>query len=154
VCLPLGQGLAAILPTKNFNTFGYIWSLNPGPFSIKEHVCISVMVGSTQWWGLFKLCHTHTTFFLWPSHPHGFPNPACPWDPTSWILPGWASSSVCCLAFQYDLASVLANCAFFNTLHKNYSKHDQGKITQKHSFGLSWLVVFCGAGFLVTSSQD
>ena len=41
--LPLGQGLAAILPTKYFKTSGYIWSLNPGPFSIKEHVCITVM---------------------------------------------------------------------------------------------------------------
>ena len=43
VCFPFGLGLARILPTKRFRTFGYVWSLNPGPFNIKEHVCITVM---------------------------------------------------------------------------------------------------------------
>src|SRR5580698_2838334 len=41
--LPLGKGLQYILPTTRFNTFGYVWSLNPGPFNIKEHVVITVM---------------------------------------------------------------------------------------------------------------
>jgi OPT family oligopeptide transporter len=43
LCLPFGRGLAKILPTKRFRTFGYVWSLNPGPFNVKEHVCITIM---------------------------------------------------------------------------------------------------------------
>lgn len=31
------------LPTTKFNTFGYVWSLNPGPFNIKEHTVITAM---------------------------------------------------------------------------------------------------------------
>jgi hypothetical protein len=64
VCLPLGQGLAAILPTKCFNTFGYIWSLNPGPFSIKEHVCISVMVSSTNMGSTQTMSHSYNMFYM------------------------------------------------------------------------------------------
>ncbi|KAI8319045.1 OPT-domain-containing protein, partial [Martensiomyces pterosporus] len=33
---PCGYLLAKILPPTEFTTFGYKWSLNPGPFSIKE----------------------------------------------------------------------------------------------------------------------
>ncbi|KAI8874445.1 oligopeptide transporter 6-like protein [Ramicandelaber brevisporus] len=40
---PLGRGLAYLLPKWRFRTFGYEWSPNPGPFSIKEHVLITVM---------------------------------------------------------------------------------------------------------------
>jgi len=43
LAFPCGLALAKILPTKRFRTFGYVWSLNPGPFNIKEHVCITVM---------------------------------------------------------------------------------------------------------------
>jgi len=42
--LPLGHFMARVLPTHEFSTFGYRWSLNPGPFNIKEHVLIGVMV--------------------------------------------------------------------------------------------------------------
>lgn len=41
--LPLGKGLERVLPTTRFCTLGYTWSLNPGPFNIKEHVVITVM---------------------------------------------------------------------------------------------------------------
>ncbi|KAG0043898.1 hypothetical protein BGZ83_010926, partial [Gryganskiella cystojenkinii] len=42
--LPMGHFMARVLPTRQWNTFGYKWSLNPGPFSIKEHVLIGTMV--------------------------------------------------------------------------------------------------------------
>jgi hypothetical protein len=138
VCLPLGQGLAAILSTKKFNTFGYIWSLNPGPFSIKEHVCISVMVGSTSS-GVYSNAVTLTQhFFYGQATPMGFQILlALGTQLLGFCLGGllrqfvvWPSSMI--------WPSVLGNCAFFNTLHKNYSKHDQGKITQKHVF---WIVM-------------
>ena len=34
---PLGCLWAKIMPTKTFTTFGVPWSLNTGPFNIKEH---------------------------------------------------------------------------------------------------------------------
>ncbi len=35
---PMGIFMARVLPRRSFRTFGYDWTLNAGPFSIKEHV--------------------------------------------------------------------------------------------------------------------
>ncbi|KAG0211422.1 hypothetical protein BGX28_007914 [Mortierella sp. GBA30] len=43
VSLPLGHFMARILPTQQMNLFGWKFSLNPGPFSIKEHILIGTM---------------------------------------------------------------------------------------------------------------
>ncbi|KAF9958302.1 hypothetical protein BGZ72_000614 [Mortierella alpina] len=43
---PLGRILARILPTRTFSIFGYKFSLNPGPFNIKEHVLITIMANT------------------------------------------------------------------------------------------------------------
>ncbi|KDQ62166.1 hypothetical protein JAAARDRAFT_65967 [Jaapia argillacea MUCL 33604] len=40
---PFGKLLELILPTTQFTTFGYTWSLNPGPFNLKEHMVITIM---------------------------------------------------------------------------------------------------------------
>ncbi|KAJ1957997.1 hypothetical protein GGI12_004861, partial [Dipsacomyces acuminosporus] len=42
VSFPLGYLMAKFLPTRKFRTFGWEWSLNPGPFNIKEHVLITI----------------------------------------------------------------------------------------------------------------
>ncbi|CAN1336925.1 Oligopeptide transporter 3 [Linum perenne] len=41
--LPIGKFMARVLPTRDFNLFG-IWkfTLNPGPFNMKEHVIITI----------------------------------------------------------------------------------------------------------------
>ncbi|CAM1505395.1 Fc.00g110320.m01.CDS01 [Cosmosporella sp. VM-42] len=43
IAWPLGHGWARVMPAKEFTTFGLKWSLNPGPFNIKEHAIIVVM---------------------------------------------------------------------------------------------------------------
>ncbi|KAI8872587.1 OPT family small oligopeptide transporter [Ramicandelaber brevisporus] len=45
---PLGRLLEFILPRRQFQTFGWRWSLNPAPFSIKEHalICIFASAGA------------------------------------------------------------------------------------------------------------
>jgi OPT family oligopeptide transporter len=43
IAWPLGHGWAKVMPTRQFNTLGLKWSLNPGPFNIKEHSIIVVM---------------------------------------------------------------------------------------------------------------
>ena len=45
--LPFGKFLAYALPTRRFRTFGYEWTLNPGPFNMKEHTVIISMVNVT-----------------------------------------------------------------------------------------------------------
>ncbi|KAF8920044.1 hypothetical protein BGZ58_004508, partial [Dissophora ornata] len=43
ISLPIGHFMARVLPTRQWNLFGWRFSLNPGPFSIKEHVLIGTM---------------------------------------------------------------------------------------------------------------
>ncbi|KAF9355246.1 hypothetical protein BGX26_006821 [Mortierella sp. AD094] len=43
ISLPLGHLMARFLPTYRMNVFGMKFSLNPGPFSIKEHILIGTM---------------------------------------------------------------------------------------------------------------
>ncbi|KAG0081441.1 hypothetical protein BGZ93_002705, partial [Podila epicladia] len=50
--LPLGHFMARILPTGDFTLFGRTFSLNPGPFSIKEHILIGTMTA----------CNTSTAY--------------------------------------------------------------------------------------------
>ncbi|KAF9145557.1 hypothetical protein BG015_011845 [Linnemannia schmuckeri] len=52
IALPCGHFLARILPTREVELFGYKFSLNPGPFSIKEHVLIGTMAA----------CNTSTAY--------------------------------------------------------------------------------------------
>ncbi|OAQ59886.1 OPT oligopeptide transporter [Pochonia chlamydosporia 170] len=40
---PLGCLWAKVVPTRVFNTFGLRWTFNTGPFTIKEHVVITLM---------------------------------------------------------------------------------------------------------------
>ncbi|KAJ5852249.1 uncharacterized protein N7529_011634 [Penicillium soppii] len=40
---PIGCLWAKTMPTRKFNTFGLKWTLNTGPFTIKEHAVITIM---------------------------------------------------------------------------------------------------------------
>lgn len=43
IAWPMGHGWARLMPSRTFTIFGLRWSLNPGPFNIKEHSVIGVM---------------------------------------------------------------------------------------------------------------
>ncbi|KAJ2310848.1 hypothetical protein IWW54_002963 [Coemansia sp. RSA 2705] len=45
--LPAGWLLARVLPAREFAVLGRTWTLNPGPFSVKEHVLISVFANAS-----------------------------------------------------------------------------------------------------------
>ncbi|KAH6879876.1 isp4 protein [Thelonectria olida] len=51
-----GMAMARWLPTRKWTTFGYEWSLNPGPWNSKEHALIVVAVWGSQ----------HTAYGLGP----------------------------------------------------------------------------------------
>ena len=137
VCLPLGQGLAAILPTKHFNTFGYIWSLNPGPFSIKEHVCISVMVSSSNGRVYSNRITLMQHVFYGQPTPMSFQILLALGTQILGFSLGGILHRFVVQPSSMIWPSTLGDCAFFNTLHKNNSKYDQGQIAQKHVF---WIV--------------
>ena len=44
VVYPFGVLWARVMPTRQFNTCGIKWTLNTGPFNIKEHAVITVSV--------------------------------------------------------------------------------------------------------------
>lgn len=46
IAYPLGVGWAMVMPSRTFHTFGAKWSLNPGPFNIKEHGMIVIMANA------------------------------------------------------------------------------------------------------------
>jgi len=46
VVLPLGKFMAACLPSKTVRIMGWSFSLNPGPFNLKEHVLITIFANS------------------------------------------------------------------------------------------------------------
>jgi hypothetical protein len=44
---PLGKAMAKILPRRKFKIFRWSFTLNPGPFTIKEHCIITAMANAT-----------------------------------------------------------------------------------------------------------
>ncbi|GJJ75289.1 hypothetical protein EMPS_07647 [Entomortierella parvispora] len=46
VSYTMGKFLAKVLPTAKFSLFGHNFSLNPGPFNIKEHALIGIAVAT------------------------------------------------------------------------------------------------------------
>jgi OPT family oligopeptide transporter len=46
VAYPLGVGWWMIMPSRTFKTFGTTWSLNPGPFNLKEHGLTVIMANA------------------------------------------------------------------------------------------------------------
>ncbi|KAG7098938.1 hypothetical protein E1B28_000828 [Marasmius oreades] len=144
ITLPLGKLFEHVLPTIQFNTFGYRWSLNPGPFNIKEHACITVMssivgngaAGSDVFFGQQMFYGQQMTFAYQITlalgiqiagySMAGFLRQFVVW-PSSMIWPG-----------------ALVTSALFNTLHKNYSKRERGHMTRERFF---LIVVICSFAY-------
>lgn len=134
ITLPFGKALEKILPSKQITLFGHNWSLNPGPFSIKEHVCITVMANvgaggayATQVIATQRMFYNQQVTLAYQilialgTQVLGFSlggvlRPFVVW-PSSMIWPG-----------------ALVNSALFNTLHKNYGKRDRGHMTRERFF--------------------
>ncbi|KAJ7823560.1 OPT oligopeptide transporter protein-domain-containing protein [Mycena olivaceomarginata] len=124
ISLPLGKLLEWVLPTRQFKTFNYVWSFNPGPFNIKEHVCITVCINvATSPWSYQILLILGTQIFGFSLG--GILRQFVVW-PASMIWP-----------------STLVNSALFNTLHKNYGKRDRGHMTREKFF-----FIVCACSFV------
>lgn len=142
ITLPIGRLFERILPSRQFNTFGYVWSLSPGPFTIKEHVCITVMANVVAG-GAYatdiiltqrvfynqRVSYGYQIVIVLSSQLIGYSlagllRQFVVW-PSSMIWPG-----------------ALVNSALFNTLHKNYGKKDPGHISRERFFLYAFLGSF------------
>ncbi|KAF5377622.1 hypothetical protein D9615_005109 [Tricholomella constricta] len=154
LALPMGKGLEYILPTTRFNTFGYVWSLNPGPFSIKEHVCITVManvvmsgayatdviIAQRIFYGqqvsyAYQILLVLSTQIIGFSF-GGFLRQFVVW-PSSMIWPG-----------------ALVSSALFNTLHRSFGKSERGHMPRERFFLIALIcsfVWFWIPGYLFTA---
>ncbi|KAK7055245.1 OPT oligopeptide transporter protein-domain-containing protein [Favolaschia claudopus] len=143
ISLPLGKMLEWVLPTKQFKTRGYVWSFNPGPFNIKEHVCITVMI-NVAYIGAYAtdVLATQQMFF----------NQHLPYSYQILLILGTQifGFSLGGMLRQYVVwpssmiwPSALVNSALFNTLHKNYGKRDRGHMTRERFF-----LIACACSFV------
>ncbi|KAJ7129141.1 OPT oligopeptide transporter [Mycena epipterygia] len=131
ISLPMGKFLEWVLPSTQFKTFNYVWSFNPGPFNIKEHVCITVMI-NVAYIGAYATDVLATQQMYY--------NQILPWSYQILLVLGtqvfgfslggmlrqfvvWPSSMI--------WPGALVNSALFNTLHKNYGKRDRGHMTRE-----------------------
>ncbi|KAJ6560262.1 OPT oligopeptide transporter [Mycena capillaripes] len=143
VSLPMGKFLEWVLPTKQFKTLNFIWSFNPGPFNIKEHVCITVMI-NVAYIGAYATDVIATQQMYY--------NQQLPWVYQILLVLGTQvfGFSLGGMLRQYVVwpssmiwPSALVNSALFNTLHKNYGKRDRGHMTRERFF-----FIVCACSFV------
>ncbi|SMQ48424.1 unnamed protein product [Zymoseptoria tritici ST99CH_3D7] len=122
----MGATMAKYLPTRTFKFFKWKWTMNPGPFRIKEHVMIfmSYGVASEISYALEALCALQ----LWYGR-----EPSPFWDIMYLMTSGFIGYGLAGLlrehlvsppAFYYPLW--LPYVAFFNGMHKDSAKAKQG----------------------------
>ncbi|TDL28758.1 OPT oligopeptide transporter [Rickenella mellea] len=135
--LPLGKGMERVLPTHKFTFRGQTYSLNPGPFNIKEHALIAVMANVSVG-GAYATDIIATQRVVFDQN---------------W---GFAYQAMLCLSSQiigFSFAglvrqflvwpsamiwpSALVNSALLNTLHKNYGKRERGHMTRERFFAIA-----------------
>lgn len=139
----MGDAMARWLPKRTFKTFGYEWSLNPGPWNAKEHALVVV-----AYWG-----SCYTAYGLGPLS-------ALEIYYGQKINPGWAilfllTTQMVGYGFvgtyrdvlvrppKMYYPGVLSNVALFNAMHKNPS------MTKKALAFFAWVAVsfFCWEWF-------
>ncbi|KAJ7098330.1 OPT oligopeptide transporter [Mycena epipterygia] len=134
VSLPAGKFLEWVLPTTQFKTMNYVWSFNPGPFNIKEHVCVTAMI---------NVAYNGAVATDVLATQHAFFGQRLPWIYQLLIILGtqtfgfslggmlrqfvvWPSSMI--------WPSALVSSSLFNTLHATYGKRDRGHMTRQRFF--------------------
>ena len=139
LALPCGRILERTLPTTRFRTFGYTWSLNPGPFNIKEHVLITVMANVAVSGAYTTDVIATQRFFYHQTVGLSYQLLLV----ISTQLVGFSFAAVLRRFLVYPSSMIwpgaLVNSALFNTLHRTYGKPDR-HISRHKFFGI---VIVC-----------
>ncbi|KAG8706561.1 hypothetical protein FRC09_002348 [Ceratobasidium sp. 395] len=139
VALPAGKLLEKLLPRAHITTFGYTWSLNPGPFNIKEHTLITVMANVVAG-GAYAtdIIAAQKTFY--DQH----------WSAAYQLLLvistqmiGFSLAGVCRRFLVWPSSMIwpatLVNTALFNTLHSTYGREEDGRTSRERFFTLAFI---------------
>jgi OPT oligopeptide transporter protein len=142
ITLPCGKFLQWVLPKYRFSAFGYSFSLNPGPFTIKEHTLIAIMINIvfsgaaiTDIASASRIIYGHK------------------WSVGDQMLLGTASQFLgfamagCLRQFLVWPASmiwpgVLVRCALLNTMHSNYGKSDTRHMSRERFLYITFACSF------------
>ncbi|KAF9817514.1 hypothetical protein IEO21_03365 [Rhodonia placenta] len=134
IALPLGKGMEWLLPRTRINTFGYVWSLNPGPFNIKEHTVITTMASA-----VYTDVYVTTVF----ATQKAFYNQSLTFGyqillSLSTQLFGYAFAGMARQFLVWPSSMIwpgaLVSCALLNTLHRNYGKKESRHISRERFF--------------------
>ncbi|ESK93734.1 oligopeptide transporter [Moniliophthora roreri MCA 2997] len=154
ISYPVGRAAAAYIP-RNWTLFGF--ELNPGPFSIKEHVLITVMasVGATSAYAV-DIVVVQRVYY------HQVWNFSYQWLLVmSTQLIGFSIGGIC-RRILVDPPSMIwpANlviCALFNTLHSEHytGVGERGGMTRERYFWCAFLCAFawCTCPFCLSNYQ-
>ena len=140
VSFPMGKFLEWVLSRYRISVFGYSFSLSPGPFNIKEHALITIMIDATvdgsavtdisaaarilyhERWPISKQFLLGLVFHSLGLSFAGILRQFLVW-PSKMIWPG-----------------VLVRCALLNAMHSNYGKMETNHISRERFL---YLVIFC-----------
>ncbi|KAF5366690.1 hypothetical protein D9757_013582 [Collybiopsis confluens] len=132
--LPCGKLLEKTLPECQFNVFGFRWSFNPGPFTMKEHVCVTVMANIAARGAYATDIIATQRLFFHQAVPYSYQILLCIGSQVLGFSLGgllqkyvvWPSSMV--------WPGALVTAALFTALHKNYGEQNHGRITRGRFF--------------------
>lgn len=143
-----------VLPRTRFRTFGYVWSLNPGPFNIKEHTVITVMANVVAGGAYATDVIATQRIYFDQSWDLGYQMLLC----LSSQLIGYAFAGVTRQFLVWPRTMIwpgqLVNCALFNTMHRNYGKAETIRPSRMKFFLLATaasFVWFWLPGYLFTA---
>ncbi|OSD05888.1 OPT oligopeptide transporter [Trametes coccinea BRFM310] len=134
IALPAGKFLEWILPKRRFNTFGFVWSLNPGPFNVKEHTVITVMSSAVY-------TDAYATSIFATQRVFYNQAPAVGYQllitlSSQLIGYSWAGLTRQFLVWPASMIwpSALVSCALLNTLNRNWGKKETKHISREKFF--------------------
>ena len=153
VALPAGKFLEWALPTTQFNTFGFVWSLNPGPFSVKEHTVITIMANA-----VYSDVYASTIFLSQRAFYNQRPTVGYQLLLSlSSQLIGYSFAGIArgLLVWPSSMIwpSALVSCALLNTLNKNWGKVETKHISREKFFlfaAVASALYYFVPGFLFT----
>ncbi|KAI8321862.1 OPT superfamily oligopeptide transporter [Martensiomyces pterosporus] len=136
---PLGYLMALVLPKRKFRTFGWEWTLNPGPFNIKEHVIISIFAGTSV--GTTYGIDVVTIKKMWYHSDIGF-GPSILFILTSQIM-GYSFAGLARKYLVYPAAMIwpanLVSVTLFRTFHE---VQNWGRLSRTKVFWLAFIGSF------------
>ncbi|KAI0662504.1 OPT oligopeptide transporter [Cubamyces menziesii] len=134
IALPAGKFLEWILPTRRFNLFGFVWSLNPGPFNVKEHTVITIMANAVY-------TDVYSTSIFATQRVFYNQNPPVGYQllitmSSQLIGYAWAGIVRQFLVWPASMIwpSALVSCALLNTLNRNWGKKETKHISREKFF--------------------